>query len=98
MLYAARAPQPRAELDFSLLWLALGLLVLGLVMVYSASLAIAEAAQFTGHKANTICCDRACSSRSVLASGWPPSRCRCGCGNRLRPICFSPDCCCWWWC
>lgn len=49
MLYAARAPQPRAELDFSLLWLALGLLALGLVMVYSASLAIAEAARYTGH-------------------------------------------------
>ena len=33
MLYTARAPKPRAELDFSLLWLALGLLALGLVMV-----------------------------------------------------------------
>ncbi|MFZ3041722.1 MAG: putative lipid II flippase FtsW [Thiobacillus sp.] len=49
MLYTARAPKPRAELDFSLLWLALGLLALGLVMVYSASLAIAEAAKYTGH-------------------------------------------------
>jgi cell division protein FtsW len=49
MLYAARAPKPSAELDFSLLWLALGLLVLGLVMVYSASIAIAEAARYTGH-------------------------------------------------
>jgi len=49
MLYAARAPKPSAELDFSLLWLALGLLVLGLVMVYSASIAIAEAAKYTGH-------------------------------------------------
>ena len=49
MLYAARAPQPRAEFDFSLLWLALGLLALGLVMVYSASLAIAEASRYTGH-------------------------------------------------
>jgi cell division protein FtsW len=48
MLYAARAPKPSAELDFSLLWLALGLLALGLVMVYSASLAIAEAARYTG--------------------------------------------------
>jgi cell division protein FtsW len=49
MLYSARAPKPSAELDFSLLWLALGLLALGLVMVYSASLAIAEAARYTGH-------------------------------------------------
>jgi cell division protein FtsW len=49
MFYTARAPQPRAELDFSLLWLTLGLLALGLVMVYSASLAIAEAARYSGH-------------------------------------------------
>ncbi len=49
MLYAARAPRPSAELDFGLLWLALGLLAIGLVMVYSASIAIAEAARYTGH-------------------------------------------------
>jgi cell division protein FtsW len=49
MLYTARAPKPSAELDFSLLWLALGLLAIGLVMVYSASIAIAEAARYTGH-------------------------------------------------
>ncbi|MBN8762843.1 MAG: putative lipid II flippase FtsW [Thiobacillus sp.] len=49
MLYAARAPQPSAELDFSLLWLAMGLLAIGLVMVYSASIAIAEAARYTHH-------------------------------------------------
>jgi cell division protein FtsW len=49
MLYAARAPKPSAELDFSLLWLAMGLLAIGLVMVYSASIATAEAARYTGH-------------------------------------------------
>jgi cell division protein FtsW len=49
MLYAARAPRPSAELDFSLLWLTLGLLALGWVMVYSASIEIAEAAKYTGH-------------------------------------------------
>jgi len=48
MLYSARAPQPSTELDFSLLWLAMGLLAIGLVMVYSASIAIAEAARYTG--------------------------------------------------
>lgn len=47
MLYTARAPKPSGELDFSLLWLALGLLAIGWVMVYSASLAIAEAARYT---------------------------------------------------
>ena len=49
MLYAARAPKVTTELDFSLLWLVLGLLGLGLVMVYSASVATAEAAKYTGH-------------------------------------------------
>ncbi len=49
MLYTARAPRPTAELDFSLLWLALGLMAIGLVMVYSASIAIAEAARYTGY-------------------------------------------------
>ncbi len=49
MLYTARAPKPTTELDFSLLWLALGLLCMGLVMVYSASIATAEAAKYTGH-------------------------------------------------
>jgi cell division protein FtsW len=48
MLYSARAPQPSTELDFSLLWLAMALLAIGLVMVYSASIAIAEAARYTG--------------------------------------------------
>ncbi len=49
MLYAARSPKPSAELDFGLLWLALALLAIGLVMVYSASIAIAEAARYTGN-------------------------------------------------
>ncbi len=49
MLYTARAPKATAELDFSLLWLALVLLGIGLVMVYSASIATAEAAKYTGH-------------------------------------------------
>jgi cell division protein FtsW len=49
MLYSARAPQPSTELDFSLLWLVMGLLAIGLVMVYSASIAIAESARYTGN-------------------------------------------------
>ncbi|WP_324779954.1 putative lipid II flippase FtsW [Thiobacillus sedimenti] len=49
MLYTARVPKPSAELDFGLLWLAIALLATGLVMVYSASIAIAEAARYTGH-------------------------------------------------
>src|SRR3990172_5864134 len=41
-----RAPMP--EYDSSLLWTALGLLMVGLVMVYSASIALAETSRFTG--------------------------------------------------
>ncbi len=43
------ASRNQPELDFGLLWLVLGLLGIGLVMVYSASIAIAEAAKYTGH-------------------------------------------------
>ena len=39
-----------AELDYTLLWSVLGLLVFGLVMVYSASIATAEAGKFTGNQ------------------------------------------------
>jgi len=46
-LRAQRAP---AELDGLLLWPALGLLLLGLVMVYSSSIAMAEGSRFTGHQ------------------------------------------------
>jgi len=38
------------ELDALLIWSALGLLLLGLVMVYSASIAIAEGSRFTGYQ------------------------------------------------
>jgi len=42
---------PAAEYDRSLLWGALLLAALGLVMVYSASIATAEASRYTGHNA-----------------------------------------------
>src|SRR3990172_7498511 len=41
---------PMAEYDASLLWASLALLTLGLVMVYSASISLAETARFTGGK------------------------------------------------
>ena len=41
-----------AELDPLLLWPALGLLMLGLVMVYSASIATAEGSKFTNYQAS----------------------------------------------
>jgi cell division protein FtsW len=42
---------PTAEFDRSLVWGALLLAALGLVMVYSASIATAEASRYTGHNA-----------------------------------------------
>jgi cell division protein FtsW len=51
MYYADLAErQPRAEYDRVLMWLTLLLLALGLVMVYSASIATAEAGRMTGNK------------------------------------------------
>jgi cell division protein FtsW len=48
--YAAPAHQAPAELDGLLLWPAVGLLLLGLVMVYSSSIAMAEGSRFTGNQ------------------------------------------------
>ena len=48
MLYSPTAP--RAELDMSLFWSVVLLLSLGLVMVYSASIAMAEAEKMTGYR------------------------------------------------
>jgi cell division protein FtsW len=54
MLYTAAhaqtAPSPPAEFDRSLVWLTVMLLGLGLVMVYSSSIAIAEAGRLTGNQ------------------------------------------------
>jgi cell division protein FtsW (lipid II flippase) len=44
---------PRAEYDRSLAWAALLLAAMGLVMVYSASIATAEAARYTGNSAHS---------------------------------------------
>jgi cell division protein FtsW len=49
---ASGARQGIAEYDAGLLWSALLLLVLGLVMVYSSSIALAETARFTGGRTN----------------------------------------------
>jgi cell division protein FtsW len=49
MLYSARKLKPTAELDFGLLWLTVALLTIGLVMIYSASIATAEGMRQTGH-------------------------------------------------
>jgi len=52
VLYSeANARLPLAEYDQTLMWMTLLMLGLGLVMVYSASIAIAEASRVSGHQA-----------------------------------------------
>ena len=50
MLPSFDARRLPAEVDPALLWSGLVLLLLGMVMVYSSSIAIAEAAKYTGHQ------------------------------------------------
>ena len=50
MLYSPAAP--RAELDLAIFWSVLLLLAIGLVMVYSSSIAMAEAEKMTGFRAH----------------------------------------------
>ena len=51
MLRALDAPRRLpAEIDLALLWSTLALLVIGMVMVYSASMATAEAGRLTGNQ------------------------------------------------
>jgi len=49
-LVKTRSRPPQAQFDELLIWLFIGLLGLGLVMVYSASIATAEANKFTGYQ------------------------------------------------
>ena len=50
MLQALDAPRRMpSEIDLTLLWSGLILLLIGMVMVYSASIAIAEAGRMTGN-------------------------------------------------
>jgi cell division protein FtsW len=47
-LVKTRTPPPQAQFDELLVWVFIGLLSVGLVMVYSASIATAEGSKFTG--------------------------------------------------
>src|SRR5687767_9459735 len=50
MRTSATLQAPAAEFDRTVAWLAILLLVLGMVMVYSASIAVAEAGRATGNQ------------------------------------------------
>ena len=49
-LVKTRTRPPQAQYDELLIWVLISLLLLGLVMVYSASIATAEASKFTGYQ------------------------------------------------
>ncbi len=82
-----RTPPAQAQFDELLIWVLIALLALGLVMVYSASIATAEASKFTGYQPPITWCGMACSSLRDCCSGCLHSRCRCRCGRPMRPIC-----------
>lgn len=48
----ARGGDPARELDLLMIWATVGLLLIGLVMVYSASIATAEGSRFTGYQSH----------------------------------------------
>ncbi len=50
-LVRTRTPPPQAQFDTLLIWVFIALLSVGLVMVYSSSIATAEGSKFTGHQA-----------------------------------------------
>ncbi len=50
-LVKTHTPPPQGEYDNLLIWVFVALLTIGLVMVYSSSIATAEASRFTGHQA-----------------------------------------------
>ncbi|OIO73914.1 MAG: putative lipid II flippase FtsW [Gallionellaceae bacterium CG1_02_56_997] len=50
-LVKTRTPPPQSQFDELLAWVFVALLSIGLVMVYSSSIAIAEGGKFTGHQA-----------------------------------------------
>ncbi len=50
-LVRTRTPPPQSQFDKLLIWVFIALLMVGLVMVYSSSIATAEGSKFTGHQA-----------------------------------------------
>ena len=84
----AGAPAP--EYDRSLAWAALLLVALGLVMVYSASIATAEASRYTGQQSGLLPAaprpvPRACARAPRPRCSW----CRCASGRKAAPWLFA---------
>ncbi len=87
--YRSKAlPPTTLGLDQALIWVVIGLLAWGLVMVYSASIAMADNPRFGRYCPTTSPC--ATPSRWAWASWRPcwPFRCRWSAGEQLAPRIF----------
>jgi cell division protein FtsW len=88
-----------SEIDLALLWSTLMLLVIGMVMVYSASMATAEAGRQTGNQPAYFLVRHAVFLIIALvaaAVAFQVPLCRPGKAGRRG--CSSPASCCWRWC
>jgi cell division protein FtsW len=84
---AQRMQRSPAELDPLLLWPALGLLLLGLVMVYSSSIAMAEGSRFTGYQSAYFLYRHAAFVAIGFMAGVMAFQIPLRCGSRPRPGC-----------
>jgi cell division protein FtsW len=74
------------------------LLFAGMVMVYSASIAIAEGGRFTNHQpAYYLVRHGVFLCIGLVAAAWP-SRCRSQLWQKYALTCSWPASCCWRWC
>ena len=82
-----RKTRPASTYDQAVVWITLVLLTIGLVMVYSSSIAMAEGDKDTGQ--GHLFSDSPCDFPGGGADrrGHGVFRCRCGCGSNTRRIC-----------
>lgn len=84
----ARPSGPAHELDLILIWSAIGLLLLGLVMVYSASIATAEGSRFTGYQQHYFLMRHAVFLAIGIGAGLASFQLSMGQWQRLAPALF----------
>ena len=85
------------EYDHLLVWITLALLAIGLVMVYSASIATSEASKFTGFRPEYYLQRHGLYILLGSMREWRyfKYRCRIGRSSHLICSCWEPCCCCW---
>ncbi|MFT3734007.1 MAG: putative lipid II flippase FtsW [Rhodocyclaceae bacterium] len=81
-------PARQREMDMLFIWSALGLLLLGLVMVYSSSIAYAEGSKFTGYNANYFLMRHAAFLGIGLTAGFAALQVPMATWQRIAPYLF----------